>query len=323
MRDFLDDSDVPADSLSRIFVETRHSKVGFEHLDALFDEPRTENHAWGAAIMGGWRSGKTTIVKHYIRRRAEVTGKTLKALYVELSSEVTPANISRTILEVLGDPNPDYGTALQRKGRVIEALIRRAYDVIICDEAHYLVDSQTTRVQDNGVAWFNELLNKARIPLLLIGYADRLTMVMSRNGSLAGRLLPFPPFCDLSLHVADDMLEVRYILGELERHLGLPTRSFLNSEYNASRILVACSGRVGLINQYLTHARSLARSANNSCLTEATLRKAAAELLRQRSPTAFNPFDVQDEKDFRNRAEAIGQSSAGATRALTKGSGRV
>ena len=52
MRDFLDDGDVPDDSLSRCFFETRHLVSAAKHVDELLEVRRTSNHAWACAVIG-------------------------------------------------------------------------------------------------------------------------------------------------------------------------------------------------------------------------------------------------------------------------------
>ncbi len=241
MRDIVDDSDVPADALGRVFARTRYSKQAFEHLDALLRMPMDRNHAWGTAFLGEARLGKTTLVAEYLKSclAGEDGRRPLKHLYVRLTSDAKPATIAYTTLDWIRDPSPAYGGPAQRSSRVWNAIERNRYDIIIYDEAHYLVASDTLTVEEKGVSWFNELLNQRRCPLVLIGY-ERLGHAIRRNPSLEGRIRPFPACKPLDYADSDDLNEAAYVLSRLERHLDFPTPSGLARRQVAERICYLC-----------------------------------------------------------------------------------
>jgi len=295
LRDFLDDSDVPNDSLSRVFVDTRHNKEGFRLLDELLQSPVTANHARARALVGPARCGKTTFVREYLKSclRSEEGRRPLKYLYVEMRDDTKPASIAFETLRMMDDPNPGYGTPAQRSARVLNLIERRGYDLIIYDEAHNLVDSETKRVEERGVKWFNSLLNDCRRPLLLIGY-ERLEPVIKRNASLGGRMKPFPHFRPHRHDDPDDLLEMQWILGHLEPQLGFSEKSNLPAELTAIRVCIAARGRIGQVEALLDYARDLARRDRHSCLTNATLAKATEDYYPLWGELPFNPFRAED-----------------------------
>ena len=85
-------------------------------------------------------------------------------------------------------------------GPVVSTIRRRKYDLIIYDEAHYLVDSKTPSVRDDGASWFNGLLNEAQVPLLLVGY-DQLGTVIRRKASWADASARFHRFDRMSIRL--------------------------------------------------------------------------------------------------------------------------
>ncbi len=295
MRDILDDADLPADALGRVFAHTRYSKAAFEHLDALMAVGMDRNHAWGAAFLGEARLGKTSLMAEYLRSclRGENGRKPLKHLYVRLTSETKPTNIAYTTLEWLRDPSPGYGGSAQRSTRVWSAIERRGFDIVIFDEAHYLVNSDTLTVEEKGAAWFNELLNQRRCPLVLVGY-ERLGHAIRRNPSLDGRIRPFPASKPLDWSDLDDLNEAAYVLSRLEGQLGFPEPSNLASRQVASRICHLCHGRMGLFARFLTDARQTARTRKHSCLTAEDLFLTAERMVSASGAVGFNPFGVED-----------------------------
>lgn len=297
MIDLNDDSDVSLDSLSRVWVETRHAVEGFAALDALLSEGATQHHAWGTALIGPPRTGKTMLITEYLRscQESEEGRRPLKYLYVELGADAKPSTIATQTLENMGDPKPSYGRPNERTNRVIEGIKRRKYDLIIYDEAHFLVNSETKKVQEDGVAWFNTLLNRGRCPVILIG-SERLELVMTRhvNTSLAGRLLPFPKFRKYDVFNSDDVSEFQYVLARIEADLGMPTQSKLTEPATAIRICLACDGRLGLLEGFLTRARQIARQKRYSCLMPDVLAQTAREVAPLWGLGPDNPFEEKN-----------------------------
>lgn len=313
VRDLLDDTDVPADSLSRIFVETRHSRKGFERVDALLKEPRTTNHAWGLPLIGPPRCGKTTFVKEYLRACFDKLDgrRPLRYLHVELREDTKTTRIAHVTLRYMSDPNPGYGDLSARTDRVVDGIKRHQYDLIIFDEVHHLVDSNTLRVEEKGAHWIVGLLNEARVPMLLVGY-DRFQAVIERNPALGGRLKPFPAFRAFRHGDGDDMEELQGVLGAIDENLGLDRLSGLSDPEIARRICVCCLGRLGLVELFLTHARSLARESRYACLTWDILLQAAAEMLAGWATVPFNPFEVPDLEEAIRRRGPITERQTGA-----------
>jgi hypothetical protein len=293
--DPLDVSDVPKDALGRVFVETSYVQRAFELLDALIAEPRTVSHAWGYAIIGAARCGKTTLAKEYLRVcRDEVGGrKPLKVLWVQLTPDSRLSHIAEATLDRLGDPNPGYGSQQQKTERVIAAIRRANFDLLVFDEAHHLVDSDTKRVQSKGASWFSQLLDQARKPMLIIGY-DLFDSVLNDNQFLEGRLLPFPPIRAYRHDVEEDLAEFSGVLELLDENMGLPALSGLGEPDTALRICVTCLGKLGLVERFLTHARNLARIQKHSALTHEILRDTADAVVRSWATARFNAFNVPD-----------------------------
>jgi len=297
MEDVLSFDNVDPASLCRVWVDTRQATSGFTELDCLMERRRSQGNAFAIGLIGPPRCGKSSLIKEYLRRcRDEVAGrKGLKFLWVELFEHTKARNISTLTLLALGDPSPSKGDITERRQRVIDALKRREYDLIVYDEAHNLVDSATQSVQDDGVAFLVGLLNTAKVPIVLVGYDKEVKAAIHRNSSLAGRLWPFKPFRAYDPADGDDMLEFRFVLRSFERAMEFPTSSDLHLADTAARICYTCCGRLGLLELYLEYAMMLARRRSHSCLTRDDLRDAADAVgPNNRSNWSFNPFAVED-----------------------------
>lgn len=286
---------VPADSLSRKFVNTRQTKSCFLELDSLVARKRTRNNAMALQLAGPARCGKTSTIQEYLRRcEARVEGRQpLKSLWVELAATTNARNITNLTLHMLGDPLPSKGDAMARRMRVEQSIIRQGYDLIVFDEAHHLVDSKTESVQEDGVEFLNMLLNRTFCPIVLVGYVAKLRRAIQRNPSLSGRMWPCSEFRTYEIGDADDMMEFRMILKELESFMKMAIPSRLSSADTAWRIALVCKGRLGLLEMFLQYAWELARRNGHSCLTREDLRQAAQTVSANNSEyAAYNPFDA-------------------------------
>lgn len=295
MEDVLSFEGVRTDSLSRVWVDTRHTIKGFEELDALVRTSRTQNTAFSTCLIGPPRCGKSTLIKEYLRKcRDRVAGRLpLKFLWVELEQNTRSRNIATLTLHALGDPSPSRGDATQRALRVVEAIRRGGYDLIVYDEAHHLLGGKSYSVQDDGVAFLNGLLNKAKCPIVLVGYEQQVRSAIHRNASLAGRLWPSPVFQPYNLADQDDLMELRFVLREFERFMGFPTPSNLHNADTAARICYVCCGKFGHLEIFLEYSRDLAKRREHSCLTNDDLRDAAEAVGPMNRPHwTFNPFTV-------------------------------
>ena len=70
--------------------------------------------------------------------------------------------------------------------------------------------------------------------------------------------------------------------------------SHLSEPDVARRILVLCNGRIGLLENFLTHARAVARRKKHRCLRPDVLREAAEGVRETWCALRFNPFEVDD-----------------------------
>ena len=305
MRDFLDTGDLAPDSLGHVFVDTLETKAVFRGLDDLFASPRTPTNGRGIAVLGPPRCGKTILVQEYLSRcmagNAEdregdnVVRRPLKYLYVRLQPGTRLATIPSQTLHALGHPAPFAGKHHAQTQAVIDMIGEGAYDVVVYDEVHHLTSSDTRRVRDNGSHWLTLVMDGTRCPMVLIGY-DRFSSILRENGFLGGRLVPADPLKPYSSSDPESFDTFRFVLQSFEEALGMPVPSGLSEPDKAARLLVACGGRLGLLENLLTNARQEARRLRHSALTTEVLAAAVERVRNSWGDLRFNPFEVPDLK---------------------------
>lgn len=306
MRDFLDTSDLPPDSLGHVFVDTIQTKSIFRGLDDLFASPRTATNGRGLAVLGLPRCGKTLLVQEYLRRcmkgdtrdreGEDIVRRPLRYLYVQLQPGTRLSTIPSQTLEVLGHPAPFAGRHDTTQTRdVISMIVEGAYEVVVYDEVHHLTSSDTKRVRENGTHWLTHVLDRTRCPMILIGY-KRFSNILRENGFLGGRLVAAEPLKPYSLDDRQSFTMFMVVLRAFEGALGLPTASDLWRPDTAARLLAASGGRIGLLENLLTAARQEARRLRHSALTTEVLAAAVERMRNSWGDLRFNPFEVTDLK---------------------------
>lgn len=294
---------LPRDALGRVFIDTDEVRCLFRALDELMEEPMTATNGKGIAVLGPARCGKSSIVQEYILRCSEhdtrdrpgeeVSRRPLKVLNLSLQPGTRLNSIASQALQALKHPAPFHGGHDVRTIRVIQEIGRGGYDLFVIDEVHHLVSSETQRVRENGSHWLTHVLDATRCPMVLVGYSA-FRNILNENGFLGGRLVPAPP---LQAYVIDDPENFgmfRMILEEFEAALCLARPSALSEVNTAMRILTLCNGRIGLVENFLTHARAITRRKGYNCLRPEILREAAEDVRQSWCGLLFNPFEVDD-----------------------------
>lgn len=334
MRDILDIDGAPDEALGRVFVDTTQTKAVFRRLDALFERKRTTGHAWGVAVLGPARSGKTSVVREYLLRcrdgdvqdrmddgDTDVVRRPLRHLYIELKPQTRLTTIASQTLAAMGDPDPTYGDKEEQADRVHEALRSGTYEAIIYDEIHNLVDTDTLRVEQKAAHWLSGVLDVGVCPMIMIGYTG-FKDVLIRNEYLAGRLLPVRPLTASTWDDPESLAEFAHVLSAMEGQLGLPQPSGLSEPDLARRICYATSGRFGFLENLLTHARDLARENRHSCITRRVLAEAVADTCYTWRDQTFNPIDVDDLAAEATRAEQLSKRPEAGDVIPTSGANR-
>ncbi len=303
MRDFLDLSRLPAGSLGRVFVDTAETKALFRAFDGLLAEPATATNGKGVTVLGPARSGKTVLVQEYLRRcqsgdvkDREGDGfvrKPVRFVHVQLQPSTRLNTIPGQTLEALNHPAPYHGHPQVQTSRVVQEILSSGCELVVFDEIHHLMASDTKRVRDSGSHWLSYILDQTLCPMILIGYTG-FREVLAENTFLGGRLVPTEPLRPYTIHEPDSLAMFRLVLEDMEGELGLPVPSDLSALDTAKRILVTCGGKLGLLENFLTAARDIARGQGANCLHRAVLGQAAERLKGTWRDIPSNPFELDD-----------------------------
>jgi hypothetical protein len=283
-------------AISDIFVTTKRSEEAWQRIDDLVEEGWEKEYCKALVLLGPYRSGKTEIVTRYAAARAErekAEGRSFRWRKVEVPSACTLKGFASAALQQLGDPDPDYGSQVDRTRRIVQAVEELGLDLLIFDEIQRLVDVETERVERKSADWLAGLLDTRCCPLLLVGERKALR-VFENNAHLAGRTMGEVRIDPFDWADPGDRKEFRFILHVLDQELGLARPSKLSSEETALRLHIYSEGRVGWVANLLDRARSIVRQRKAPQLTHGILADALDSALLRERRDAQNPFRLND-----------------------------
>ncbi len=125
--------------------------------------------------------GKTNlcraIVNHYradTDRSAAYVSTKVGAYYLQIPSPVTIRSLASVMLDEMGDPKPQYGTALGMTRRLVKLSSKTSIRAKFLDEFQHLW-SATSRgpggdtARDNVRNWIKTLIEHVKVPIILVG----------------------------------------------------------------------------------------------------------------------------------------------------------
>lgn len=286
------------DAISDIFVKTSRSEVAWRRIDALVEEGWEKEYCKALLILGHFRCGKTEIVTRYAANREEKdrnNGGQFRWKKVVVPPDCTLKGFASAALIELGDPDPDYGTQVDRTHRIVEAIRQQELDLLIIDEAQRLIDTDTERVQKKSADWLAGLLDARCCPLLLVG-ERRVSRVFENNAHLAGRTMGKIPIAPFDWAEPADRNEFRHVLNNLDKRLGMAEPCGLHKLDISLRLYVYSEGRLGWVANLLDLARSIGRAKSAPQLTEELLAEACDLALMNEGRQVANPFRLNNAK---------------------------
>ena len=155
-----------------------------QYLSKISGEPKC------MSLEGLTGAGKTTLIKEYAKAflRIETGERTLvPVFYVPTPAPVTIKGMASKMLEKLGDP----GFALGRgridslDSRLINHLQASKTELVILDDFHHLIDTETNRILAKVSNWLKALIKEAEIPFLVVGVEGQVEKILKANDQLS------------------------------------------------------------------------------------------------------------------------------------------
>ncbi len=221
-------------------------------------------------------TGKSTLVQSYAAtwaRYETAHGTKLPIFYVETPSPATVKGLAARLLQALGDPAADHGTLWSMNTRLVHFIHTCEVQLIILDDFHHLIDTETNRVLNQVADWLKVLIKETQVPFLVVGVEGSVTRILEANAQLS-RLFAIRetlrPFQWDSQH-PETIQEFVTFVTFAERLIGVPLSAELPREELLYRVYTATAGVVGNVMNLLRYAVGLAQQQEAEVLSLATL----------------------------------------------------
>jgi hypothetical protein len=238
-------------------------------------------------------AGKSTLVKSYAAscsRYETPSGTKVPVFYLETPSPATVKGMAARLLQALGDPAANHGTLWSMNARLVHFIHTCEVQMIILDDFHHLIDTETNRVLSKVSDWLKVLIKETQIPFLVVGVEGTVSRILAANAQLS-RLFAIRetlhPF-RWDTRDPETIKEFTTFVAFAERLIGVRLTDELPREELLYRMYYATDGVVGNMMNLLRYSVVLAQQQDAATLTLDVLNAAfnmrLAAHVRKRTP---------------------------------------
>ncbi|HSH79397.1 MAG TPA: TniB family NTP-binding protein [Herpetosiphonaceae bacterium] len=248
------------------------------------------------ALEGVTGAGKSTLVQAFAAafpQQETEAGTDVPIFYLEMPAPATVKGVAAAMLERLGDPLAHHGTLWSMNSRLIKLLIACHVTLVILDDFHHLIDTDTNRVLVAVSEWLKVLIKETGVPFLVVGIEGQVERVLRANPQLSRlfaireTLQPLPP----------DATFARFV-GYAEQVVGLPLVAAWSRPEFLTRLHYATDGVVANLMNLLRTAALLSQEHQGSVIDEVALAQAFQQRLAKHLYGKINPFDGRTAEPF-------------------------
>lgn len=293
-------------ALDNIFVTHRGMMKAINGITQCMSWSRESREPKGFVLTGLGGAGKTTIcefiLKLYPPEEMILNGariRTVPAFYTSVPSPCSIKSLASNMLEELGDPTPEKGTASGLTKRLCKLLVECETRVILLDELHNLLrtkergQTKAEEVRD----WLRSLTNKAKVMICLVGTPSCEAILQTGDGQMERRFAHRCQLRDLSCGTSTKEGELKGFLQELagkySSSLGLTGMPDFSSHELTAKMWAATSGRPAFVTLLLQTATRCALDARRTAVTISDLAQAFdSGITLDVAKTKTNPFEM-------------------------------
>lgn len=251
------------------------------------------------ALEGLTGAGKSTLVRAYAENfphhQAE-DGTRIPVLYLGTPSPVTVKGMAVHMLTCLGDPGAHRGTLQTMNARLIHYLKKCEVQLVILDDFHHLIDSETNKVLAKVSDWLKVLIKETGIPFLVVGIENTIDKILKANQQLSRLFAVRESLQPLSLDDEEEARKFAHFLTYAQEVVGMNLVYEIPRPEMLARMHYATNGVVGNIMNLLRFAAVLADKRGKNELSILLLNEAFNKRLLCHTMKQKDPFtkDIND-----------------------------
>ena len=255
------------------------------------------------ALEGMTGTGKTTLIRRFAStflRKETCYGTTVPVFYLETPSPATVKIMASAMLEQLGDPAAHTGTIGSLNSRLIHLLKACQVELVIMDDFHHLIDTETDRVLAKVSDWLKVLIKETGIPFLVVGIEGKVERILQANAQLsrlfAAReaLMPFAWLPEQQSTIQN----LHIFVSTIEKSVGKPLPQAIPRTELLFRLYYSTNGVVGNMMNLLRYAVMLAEERSTPTLELDILAAAFEKRMAKHLSGKQNPFLVPADERF-------------------------
>jgi hypothetical protein len=219
-------------------------------------------------------------------------GTGIPVLYLEVPSPVGIKDLASAALKRMGDPAYERGTRASMTMRLIGLIKDCGMELVILDDFHHLIDSETNHILTEVSEWLKYLIKETGVPFLVVGIEGKVELILQANAQLS-RLFAaretLPPFRWETGH-PQTIQEFAHFVDYVEKAVEKPLSSEVRRTEMLYRIHYATDGVVGNVMNLIRFAAMLCEMRGKSDIGLAILSLAFQQRLAKHLSTKCNPF---------------------------------
>lgn len=244
-------------------------------------------------------TGKSRIINAYMQKvmKEQHPPGIRPVLVVELSARLTVKGFYADVLKAFGDPNSSRGTLQQLEMRTQTFIRKCGVELLIVDEVHHLISSETNKVSWDVAELFKGILNNKSCCLVLSG-VEKANVLFERGGQLARRCISPVPLGPLDMQMTDEREMFLGFVGRLDEQM---LKKKVTDERNGllDGDMPAClyevsGGVLGIVHQLVYHSLICCFMRGSTILDRQDFVKGTDTWARQYEISASNPFEARN-----------------------------
>ena len=210
-------------------------------------------------------------------------------LIVDTPSVPTVKNLAEEMLNQLGDPKFNKGSAIEKTNRILNYLDQCEVKMVIFDELQHFIDQGKRRTPYEVSDWLKTVIDKAKVSTVLMGL-DRSEELLRVNEQLRRRFSRRVDIHPFDINKKESREAFLGVISVLDKKVGLPNGIDLRNKQTITSFYFATNGVIDYLVKLFIGAFEQAIYREESTLTRECFESAFNQNIWQEGIGKLNPF---------------------------------